>query len=263
MKAIIGAKTALGDFLASRNKYDYIIDPSNVDILRNKQFLEIVCTVADFPEKAAMAEEKDALRFEKLQEILSEVKTERFTLVTSLATVNPSDGYYNENTSLYTDVTAPNPFISHRARFEEFIQLRFGRVLTVRVPELVFSNTLRPGIIGAIPSMEKLASYPADMSHQLFYLPMIEEDISMGWKLGLSLINLAPEPLSTIEIVREFAPDAIAVLNNAPDGYVFPPLAHSLNSIHWYDPAGYICPKATVIQQIKSVLPKEIAIVGE
>lgn len=254
MKALIGAHTPIGEFLLTQGTYDYVIDPSNIELLRNKQFLEIVCTIADLPKKGTMAEEKDALRFEKLQETLSEVKTERFTLITSVEALEPVNGVCTENSPLLSPDNAPSPFIAHRIEFEKFVNLRFGRVLTVRLPRQVFSSTLQPGILADINSAEALAQYPADMPHQLFYLPSLTKDIATGWTLGFSQINLAPEPLTTIEIVREYAPDAISVLKNAEEGAEFPPIMESLSSIHWHDPAGYISPKATIIPQIKTSL---------
>lgn len=257
MKVLIGTSSPIGHYLSSQEKFDYLIDSGNLELIRNKQFREIVCTIADIAEEGPLPEEKDALRFEKLTELLMDVKTERFTLISRLDLLQPEkNGVRTEHSPRHTPDTAPSPYLNHRARFEEFVQLRFGRVLILRLPSLVFHEKNLPGILSQMDSVDAIAQYPANQPHHLFYLPRLKNDRLQAWQLGLSSINLSPEAPTTMDIVREFAPEHISALQTVLEYGDIPALPQSGHSIHWFTPDGHISSRSLVLKQIGAALGK-------
>lgn len=264
MKAIIGAKSPLGQFLSSLDKYDYIIDPSNVDLLRNKNFLEIVCTIADMPDPSSYNKEKDAHRFDALMDVLGDVKTERFTLISPMSVLNPASipdkaPIITENTPLHTKETTEDCFIAHRAVFEAFVKLRFGRVLTAHLPGNLFGANFSTGILNEILEKKDVSSHPADELHQYYNLKRLSGDLAKAWSLGFFSLNLASAPLTTMDMIRQFIPGHLLELNHSEEP-LLSPLFQSIHSIYWLNKEGYLYGKNTLL---KDMAPHLDAIPGK
>lgn len=264
MKAIIGAKSPLGQFLSSLDKYDYIIDHSNVDLLRNKNFLEVVCTIADMPDPSSYNKEKDAHRFEALIDVLGDVKTERFTLISPMGVLNPPGTpgkapIITENTPLHTGETTEDSFMAHRAVFEAFVNLRFGRVLTAHLPGNLFGDNISTGILKEILEKKDVSSHPADELHQYYNLKRLPGDLAKAWSLGFFSLNLASAPLTTMDMIRQFIPGHLLELNHSEEP-LLSPLLQSSHSIYWLNKEGYLYGKSAMI---KDMMPCVEAILGK
>lgn len=249
MKALIGASGLLGHYLTPSQPFDYIITPQNIEKIRTKQFTEIVCVISDSNEVSAFNEDKDNLRFDNLINVLSEVKTDRFTLISHVDVLEKTSFPCLETSPYYTEETAPDSFISNRIRFEEFINLRFGRVVTIRLPQM-FCRDFCDGIMRDIKGKNSLKEYSAMSLHRYYPLSLLLKDIEHAWSLGLSSLNLAPEPFTAEELVQIIEPTLIDSLNMSLPKTKISPLVHSLHAIHWLDTKGFLYNKETILKLI-------------
>ena len=238
MNALIGASGPLGQFLEKTLPFDYIIDPSNIHLIRNKRFVEIICVLADSEIVSEGEEQKDTPYVERLQDILSEVKCDRFILLSS-EDVFEKESPITEKTPYKKEDAVENPFTRNRIKLEKFIHLRFGRVLTLHAPH-IFTPDYQTGILADILAGKPLSAYPATQFFSYYPLDRLSSDISKAWRLGLSCLNLAPTPLSAEQIALALAPELCESLSVRLPSSLEQSHFESLHAIHWLDTRGYL-----------------------
>lgn len=260
MKAIIGAKSPLGKLFCSRTKFDYIIDSTNLDLLRNKQFQEIICTVADLPDYSSFNKDKDTQYISHLTDALSDAKTERFTLVTPMGILNPgTNATVNESSPVHTPESCQNVFLTNRAEFDTFVNLRFGRVLNIRMPQGIFDDQCQTGILKDIMENKDISDSPANAIHQYYHLKRLCDDIKYAWTLGFSHLNMATEPITTMDLVRQFKPESISAIKSTEEA-LNTTVLQSLHSIHWRNKEGYLYGKGKLLKEMR---PYVESVLGE
>ena len=131
--ALIGSSCALGVFWSSKRYFDYLIDETNLSLLRGKEFGQAVIICPSLREGGAAIRRNTApflAQVKTLIDILHEVKAERVTYITSIDT-QPETG--NELSPLLRK--PEDEWLMALVELKDFINLRFGRVLNVCLPE--------------------------------------------------------------------------------------------------------------------------------
>ena len=132
--ALIGSSCALGVFWSSKRYFDYLIDETNLSLLRGKEFGQAVIICPSLREGGAAIRRNTApflAQVKTLIDILHEVKAERVTYITSIDT-QPETG--NELSPLLRK--PEDEWLMALVELKDFINLRFGRVLNVCLPEV-------------------------------------------------------------------------------------------------------------------------------
>lgn len=248
--ALIGSSCKLGQFWASKRFYDYLFDPDNWNLLCNKQFGEVVLidpALWEGPSAAAEEPDKYAILTDKLIHRLHEAKVERLTYVTTFDLLPPDGDEASPQTTESTDL-----YLNDRIKLRDFLNLQFGRVLTVRVPELlgagigfsVLDTILNPG-----PANFKVALLE---HHQFYPVSRLIDDVETAWKCGLFSANLASEPITTFELVEKIAPN---LQDKLPIAHESDPVGSKRTSrlaYMWHDPmTGYVMDKEEVFDTIR------------
>lgn len=250
--AIIGALCPIGQFWSAKRYYDYLIDESNLMLLRGKDFgqLVVICpSLWEGTKLACDAPEKLASRVKELINVLMEVKAERVTFVTSIDTQSDTGNELEEQRSEFD-----SPYLSALAEFRDFLNLRFGRVLNVFLPELLHSGA-------DVCVVDYLKSVPSDSSdelqvallerHQLYPMQRLIHDVEKAWESSLVYVNLVPEPVTTFELVEKCFPQLVDRLPISKESDPYGSARTSVYSMHYHDPnTGYIMTKDEVFESV-------------
>lgn len=132
--ALIGSSCALGAFWSSKRYFDYLIDETNLSLLRGKEFGQAVIICPSLREGRRAIRQNMApflAQVKTLIDLLHEVKAERVTYVTCIDT-QPETG--NEHSPLLRE--PEDEWLAALVEMKAFINLRFGRVLNVYLPEV-------------------------------------------------------------------------------------------------------------------------------
>ena len=130
----ISSSNALGSFWTSKRYFDYLIDETSLPLLRGREFGQAVLICPSLWEgRRAIRRNEEAFisHVRQLIDILHEVKIERLTYVTSIDT-QPETG--NEDSPLVHEFE--DAFLSALAELRDYVNLKFGRVLSVYLPEV-------------------------------------------------------------------------------------------------------------------------------
>lgn len=246
--ALIGSTCALGAFWSSKRYFDYLIDESNLPILRGKDFGQAVIICPSLWEGRG-ASRKDMARFtaqvDNLINILHEVKAERVTYATCIDT-QPETG--NELSPLLHE--SGDPWLAALAELRDFINLRFGRVLNVYLPEVTGTGTdmsVADLLTRAAEETGELEVFLLER-HQLYPMHRLVKDVEKAWECGIFSVNLVPEPVTTFELVESCFPSLSDRLPIAREADPYGSARTSVYSTQYHDPdTGYIMDKQDVL----------------
>lgn len=251
--AIIGSSSSLGNLLSSKRFFDYLIDLDNLSLLRGKQFSEllIVCpSLWDATDKESNDEAslRRSQALSRLLEALQEVKAERLTYITGFDLL-PIDG--DEESPLLRE--SDDPLLAALIQFRDTINFQFGRVLTVRVPELVgigdaFSVL---GDLRHIQAEQGKVRLPLLEKHQFYPALRLLKDVDKAWACGMFSVNFATHPLTVFDVVELFFPDLI---DSLPVSKASDPVGSDRKcskAYYWHDPMdGYILDREEVMEAV-------------
>lgn len=251
--ALIGSASAIGSFWSSKRYFDYLIEESNLPLLRGKEFGQATLICPSLWEgRRAIRENAEPFlsRVRQLIDILHEVKAERLTYVTSIDT-QPETG--NENSPLLHE--SGDACLSALMELRDYINLKFGRVLNVYLPEITGTGTdmsVADTLANSPEGKEELDVVLLER-HQLYPLHRIVNDVEKAWECGLFSVNLVPEPVTTFELVEACFPSLTDRLPLAKETDPYGSARTSVHSTQYHDPdTGYIMDKAAVLANVSS-----------
>ena len=211
----ISSSNALGSFWTSKRYFDYLIDETSLPLLRGREFGQAVLICPSLWEgRRAIRRNEEAFisHVRQLIDILHEVKIERLTYVTSIDT-QPETG--NEDSPLVHEFE--DAFLSALAELRDYVNLKFGRVLSVYLPEVTGTGA----------------------------------DVEKAWECGLFAVNLVPEPVTAFELAEACFPSLVGRLPVAKEADPYGSGRTSVHSTQYHDPdTGYIMGKGDVLEGI-------------
>ncbi len=247
--AIIGSNCPIGKFWSSKRYFDYLIDTENLQLMRNKEFGQVILIAPSLWEGLNNVR-KDPTNFLKytkaLTDLMHEVKIERLTFVTS---IELRDEIANENDHPSRETT--DEVAAALLELHDYINLRFGRVLNIYVPEI--TGTGYPGmsvVDDLIAEKGKKTKLKVALleRHQLYPMSRIVKDVEKAWEFGVFHLNLVPEPVTTFELVEKCFPSMSSRLPVAKESDPYGSNRTSIHSTQYYDPnTGYIMTKQDVL----------------
>jgi nucleoside-diphosphate-sugar epimerase len=243
--ALIGATGFVGSNLATQNAFADCFNSSNIDRISGREYELVVC--AGIQAKKWWANQhpqEDWNGIANLLRHLETIRAQRFILVSTID-VYPSPSNVDENHS--ADTGQNHAYGLHRFHVEEFVRECFASHLIVRLPGL-FGRGITKNVIHDLLSDHELEKINPSGVYQYYDLQRLWSDMEKAISLGLKLLNISTEPLSTREI-------ADALFPNKPLG---PESAfkasYDMRSIYWRDwgsdSPGYLYAKSTVLKQL-------------
>lgn len=131
---IIGHTGFVGGCLTAQHGFAGQFNSRNIDEIGHSAFETVVCAAAPGSMLAAnTAPERDKAQIEQLCAALSQVRTKRFVLISSIAVLADFAGKDVETTQAFQDALA---YGRHRRMLEAFCQDHFEDTLILRLPAL-------------------------------------------------------------------------------------------------------------------------------
>lgn len=249
--ALIGSSCAIGVFWSSKRYFDYLIDETNQSLLRGKEFGQAVIICPSLWEGRRAIRQNMAAFLKQvttLIDLLHEVKAERVTYVTSIDT-QPETG--NENSPLLRETEDER--LAALVELRDFINLRFGRVLNVYLPEITGTGADMSvaDLLAAAPEGTDELQVALLERHQLYPMQRLVRDVEKAWECGIFSVNLVPEPVTTFELVEQCFPSLSDRLPVAKGTDPYGSARTSVYSTQYHDPdTGYIMNKQDVLESL-------------
>jgi len=236
---------------------DASINPSNryrstnINEIRGKSFDHVICAgVQAMKWWANLHPAEDLAGIAKLLDALSEVKAERFTLISSID-VYPVPRGVDEVSPINKE--GHHAYGSNRLHVEEWVVGNFPNAVVLRLPGL-FGPGLKKNVIYDLIHDNGLDKVNPDGFFQYYDTRRLAGDIETVWKSNIRLLNVSSEPVATSEIRdRYFAGKRLG-------GEGPPPPSYDMKSLHasvWGGHDGYLYSKEQVLGQLGDWLAAE------
>jgi len=198
-RALIGATGFVGGNLRAQGAFTDFYHSRNVHELAGRRFELLVSAGAPAAKWLANKEpEADRAALKQLTDALERVEAERFVLI-STVDVYPRPIEVDE--SHVPDLAAGQPYGRHRLELEAWVRRRFPAALIVRLPAL-FGPGLKKNVVYDFLHENRLDLVHQDGRFQFYDLAHLTADIERAQRAGLTLLNLASEPVSTQDVAQ-------------------------------------------------------------
>jgi nucleoside-diphosphate-sugar epimerase len=246
--ALIGYTGFVGATLNEAVQPSHRYRSTNIDEIRGLEFDHVICAgVQAMKWWANLHPQEDLAGIQRLLDALSEVKAQRFTLISSID-VYPCPREVDERTSI--DKVGHHPYGLHRLLVEEWVRNNFANVAVLRLPGL-FGPGLKKNVIYDMMHNNGLEKVHPDGVFQYYDTRQLAGDIAKAWKAEISLLNVSSEPLATAEIRDRFFPGKVLGGSGpAPAGYDM----RSIHAGNWEGEDGYLYSKEQVLKQLENWL---------
>jgi nucleoside-diphosphate-sugar epimerase len=198
--ALIGHTGFVGGNLAAQYRFDTWFNSKNIEAIRGKRFETLVVSAMPAAMWVANSDPAaDRAGLDRLWGCLSACSAETVVIVSTVA-VYPTPGGVTEATPI--DPAAQTPYGRHRLLLEQLAAGHFPRVLSVRLPGL-YGPGLKKNAVYDLLHDHDVYKIPSDAVYQFYNLNRLWRDVQTALAAGLSLVNLATEPVSIREVARE------------------------------------------------------------
>lgn len=254
--ALIGSRSLPGQHWAAQRYVDYLVNSEDLHLLQGHSYGSLVIIDPAFetgPLAARQAPDKDAEAVATLLRALGDIKADRAILITT-ADLLPDDG--DENSPLADP--QGDAYLTSRRDLYNLVNLRFGRVLTVFIPELGVPNCAF-SMLGTLKNPPETGALPLSLLeyHQLYPLDRLVGDVEKLLPLGVSRFVAAMPPLTSSELVETLTP---ALTDRQPNAHRSDPQGSrrkSLLSFHWLDPRdGYLATKEALLSELAQLIAR-------
>jgi nucleoside-diphosphate-sugar epimerase len=248
MTSLIGHSGFVGSNLIAQRSYDTHYRSTNIDLIRGKSFDHVVCSgVQAMKWWANLHPEDDKQGIQRLLGPLSEVKADRFTLISSID-VYPVPREVDEDSVIQRE--GHHAYGLHRLEVEDWIRARFPNVVVLRLPGL-FGPGIKKNVIFDMIHDNGLDKVHPDGVFQYYDLRRLADDIDRAWELQIPLLNLSTAQLATSEIRERFFPSKqLGGTGPAPASYDM----RSKYAYDWGGGEGYLYSKNQVLNDLEDWL---------
>lgn len=197
--ALIGHTGFVGGNLAAQHRFDAWYNSKNVAGVRGRRFDTLVVSAMPAAMWAANADPAaDRACLDRLWADVSAVRADVVVVVSTVAVYPTPVGVFEDSP---IDPAAQTPYGRHRLELELRAAGHFPRVLAVRLPALYGPGLKKNALYDLIHDHETHKLH-ADSAYQFYNLGRLWRDITTALDAGLTVANLATEPVSLREVVR-------------------------------------------------------------
>jgi len=242
--ALIGYTGFVGATLDASLNPSHRYRSTDINEIRGQTFDHVICAgVQAMKWWANLHPAEDLGGISKLLDALSEVKANRFTLVSSID-VYPVPRGVDETSVINKD--GHHAYGLNRLHVEEWIVEHFAEVSVLRLPGL-FGPGLKKNVIFDMIHDNGLEKVHPGGVFQYYDTRRLAGDIEQVWKSDIRLLNVSSEPVATSEIRDRFFP------GKTLGGEGPPPPSYDMKSLHasvWGGHDGYLYSKEQVFSQL-------------
>jgi nucleoside-diphosphate-sugar epimerase len=239
--ALIGYTGFVGGNLLRERPFAGRYNSSNIEAIAGMQYDLIVCAGAPAAKwKANQEPLADHACVGRLMAALERVKPLRFVLISTVDVYGQVDGVDED-----CPPSGATPYGRHRLELEQFVRDRFP-ALVVRLPAL-FGPGLKKNAIYDLMNDNLIHKIDSRSVFQFYNVRRLWRDIRLASGARLSLIHLAPEPVSMADVARRaFGREWVNHLPGRPPNYDL----RTKHAALFGGTGGYICHKTSVLAEL-------------
>lgn len=201
--ALVGGTGFVGSSLSRTIPFAASFNSVTIDSIAGRAFETVVCAGAPAVKWAANKDPiGDLENLKRLMSALKKVQTRHLVLISTIDVYTRPDGVDE------SDVPSEHPeaYGRNRRALEVFVESEFERSTIIRLPGL-FGEGLKKNIIFDLIHNNQVEKINPASRFQWYPLERFHLDLHAIIKSGLPLVNIAPEPVGTLEILTALFPD--------------------------------------------------------
>ncbi|MDG4764350.1 hypothetical protein O7632_09575 [Solwaraspora sp. WMMD406] len=201
LTGLVGHTGFVGGNLARQRTYDVEVNRATVDAIDGHRFARLVISAAPGVKWRANADpDADSDAIDTLVTHLRTTSADQAVLI-STVDVYPQPQGVDETTPVEPN-DHPQAYGRNRLRLEEFVQRHYPRCLVLRLPAL-FGPGLRKNLIYDLANGRTEEFCHRDSTFQFYDLRRLTADLDLAAAAGLTVLNLATEPLAAQTVAQE------------------------------------------------------------
>lgn len=214
---LVGGTGFVGTTLRRQRSFDVAVSSATVGEIDGTEHETVVCAAAPAQKWIANQDpEADRARIDGLMAHLSEIKADRFVLISTVDVFGDPRGVDEES---HVSEEGLHAYGLNRRRLERFVEDTFASHLIVRLPGLVGPG-LRKNVVFDLLHGNNLTAIDSRAVFQFYPMVNLWYDIHTAMTAGLRLIHLTAEPVSVADVARlGFGLDFANTLDRVPPVY--------------------------------------------
>jgi dTDP-4-dehydrorhamnose reductase len=201
LTGLIGHTGFVGGNLARQRSYDLEVNRATVGAIGGRHFARLVISAAPGVKWQANADpDADRSAIDALVAHLRGTTADEAVLVSTIDVYPQPQGV--DEATIVEPADHPQAYGRNRLRLEQFVARHYPRCLVVRLPAL-FGPDLRKNLIYDLATGRTEEFCHRDSTFQFYDLRRLTADIDRAAAAGLSVLNLATEPLAAQTVAQE------------------------------------------------------------
>lgn len=243
--ALVGSTGFVGGNLVAQARPEARFHSTDIADIRGRSFDLLLCAGA--PAVKWLANREPAADLANLRGLMGHLEQVRATRAVLFSTVDVFDP------PIGVDESTPVPegghaYGRHRRLLETFFETQFD-TLVVRLPGL-FGPGLKKNVVFDLLHDNRVEHIDPRSTFQYYDLALLWADVQRALSLGLRVLHLATEPLSTERLAREVFGRTITVPAGAPAPARYD--LHSRHAAHWGRHGPYLYGADEMVERLRS-----------
>ena len=206
-RALIGHTGFVGGHLLAAGGFARTYNSQNIHSLAGERFDEIVCAGITAVKWLANKEpEADWSGIQRLLDVLAQVRSERFVLISTID-VYPDPAQALDEDAELARLSSNEPYGRHRQAVEQWVIERFPVCSIVRLPAL-FGAGLKKNALYDLLNGNQLEKINPASTFQWYPTDRLSGDLGRIADAKSSVVNLFTEPVAMRDILGRFFPQA-------------------------------------------------------
>jgi len=249
--ALVGHTGFVGGNLSRQHPFDETFNSKNIEQIRGRRYDLLVVSGAPAAKWIANREpEADRANLDGLMANLDAVEAASVVLI-STVDVYPDPRGVDEDSPI--DASQQHAYGRHRLLLEQFVERRFQGAVVVRLPAL-FGEGLKKNAIYDLLHDNDTHKIHCDAEFQLYNLDHLWHDVERIQRAGLTLVNVATEPVTMAEVARvAFGSEFNNRPSNEPPRYDF----RTKHDRALGGTGGYLYGRQQVLDELRTFVARE------
>jgi sugar phosphate isomerase/epimerase len=221
--ALFGSTGFVGTTLRRTLGFEHHFNSKNMEEARGATFDVVVfCSMPAVKWMANKEPAQDLRVLRGIEDVLGSISCKRFVLISTIDIYVPPNSRLDEEAAPSAqDNPALHAYGKHRAMLEQFVRTTFPVHAIVRLPAL-FGLHLRKNYVYDILNGNNVAAINRNSAFQWYDMSRLDADLRRVLSLGLTEVNLFPEPVGTEALI-----ELIAAAGLLPEGVSAADVGHA------------------------------------
>lgn len=198
--ALVGWTGFVGGNLARQRDFAHRFSSQDSGTMRGRTFGDVVFSAARAEKWRANADpEADSAHVAVLEDLVRSFTCDRLILISTVDVYGDPAGVDEDSEIVEQGL---HPYGAHRRRLERTAMSAHERTTILRLPGL-YGRGLKKNVVFDLMHRNRLEALQPASAFQYYNLDHIADDIARACARDLRVLNLAVEPITTADLVRE------------------------------------------------------------